>query len=158
MTFSTNDTRGSSASTRTSSKCHHATIWVGAKTSSCPRTISKGTSIISKVFNVFSKVVASRFKLMGTGTLSIGYKVLQSTNRLCKGSRHCRWDLVASMKSRGATTSSCWHQWQFRQQSPPFSLMTKTHAPPVTMLSFCLHLSPFGINSKGCSHTCVWNI
>ena len=32
--------------------------------------------------------------------------------------------VVASM-----TSSPCWHQWQFHQQSPPLSLMTTTHAP-----------------------------
>ena len=42
--------------------------------------------------------------------------------------------------------------------------MTTTHAPPMSMLPFCLHLSlclhlsPFGINGKGCPHTCVWNL
>ena len=34
---------GPTNTSKTSSKCHHATIWVGAKTSSCPRTISKGS-------------------------------------------------------------------------------------------------------------------
>ena len=81
------------------------------------RTISRVFSIINSVFNIFSKVVASRSILVGTGTLSTGYKVLQDTNPLCKGSRHCRWDLVASMTSRGAPASPCWHQWQFHQQS-----------------------------------------
>ena len=33
---------------------------------------------------------------VGTRTLSTGFKVLQGTNPLCKGSRHYRWDLVAS--------------------------------------------------------------
>ena len=42
-------------------------------------------------------MVASRSSLVGTWTLSTGYKVLQGTNSLCKGSRHYRWDLVASM-------------------------------------------------------------
>ena len=55
------------------------------------KTISRVFSIISWVFNIFSKVVASRFKLVGTGTIS-------------------RWDLVQSMTSRGATASPCWHQ------------------------------------------------
>ena len=35
-----------------------------------------------------------------------------------------------------------------QQQSPPFSLMTTTHAPPKRMLS-SESLSPFGINGKG---------
>ena len=67
--------------------------------------------------------------------------------------------VVASM-----TSWPCWHQWQFHQQSPPLSLMTTTHAPPMSMLPFCLHLSlclhlsPFGINGKGCPHTCAWNL
>ena len=61
--------------------------------------------------------------------------------------------VVASMTSR-----PCWHQWQFHQQSPPLSLMTTTHAPPMSMLPLWLHLSPFGINGKGCPHTCLWNL
>ena len=49
--------------------------------------VSKGFRIISRVFNIFNKVVALRSSLVGTGTLSIGYKVLQGTNPLCKGSK-----------------------------------------------------------------------
>ena len=107
-----------------------------------------------RVFSIVNKVVAPRSILVGTRTLSTGYKVLQGTNPLykgskglqganplCKGSRHYSWDLVASMTSYGATTSPCWHQWQFHQQYPLLSLMTTTHVPPVSMLSFCLHVS-----------------
>ena len=67
----------------------------------------------------------------------------------------------SSMTSRGAIASPCWHQWQLHQQSPPLSLMTTTHAPPMSMLPFCLHLSlclhfsPFGINGKGCPYLCL---
>ena len=83
-------------------------------------TISRVFSTISRVFNIFNKVVAPRSNLVGTRTLSTGYKVLQGTNPLCKGSkaqthfvrgpRHCKWDLVASMTICGATASPCWHQ------------------------------------------------
>ena len=71
--------------------------------------------------------------------------------------------MVASMTTDRAMQVTCWHQWQINQQSPPLSLMTTTHAPPMSMLSFCLHLSlcllsPFGINGKGCPHTCLWNL
>ena len=70
----------------------------------------------------------------------------------------------ASTMVTSMTSNPCWHQWQFHQQSPPLSLMTTTHAPPMSMLPFCLHLSlcfhfsPFGINGKGCPHTCVWDL
>ena len=37
------------------------------------------------VFNIFHKLAASISSLVGTGTLSTGYKVLQGTNPLCKG-------------------------------------------------------------------------
>ena len=43
--------------------------------------------IISRVFNIVNKVVAPRSNLVGIGTLSTGYKVLQSTNHLCMGSK-----------------------------------------------------------------------
>ena len=83
----------------------------------------------------------------GLGSLASSAGILQEFNKV-----------VISMTSR-----PCWHQWQFHQQSPPLSLMTTTHAPPMSMLSFCLHLSlcllsPFGINGKGCPHTCLWNL
>ena len=42
---------------------------------------------------------------------------------------HYKRDLVASIATCGATTSPCWHQWQFNQQSPHLSLMTTIHAP-----------------------------
>ena len=90
-------------------------------------TISRVFSIINKVFSIFSrafcifnKVVAPTSILVGTGTLSTGYKVLQSTNQLYKGSKaldvrvlgtsirvHCKRDLVASMSTCGATASPC---------------------------------------------------
>lgn len=59
-----------------------------------------------------------RSNLVGTGTLSTGYKVLEGTTHLCVGSKaldvrvlrssilvHCKRDLVASMTTCGATVS-----------------------------------------------------
>ena len=45
-------------------------------------TISRVFSIITGVFSILNKVVAPRSNLVGTGTLSTGYKVLQGTNPL----------------------------------------------------------------------------
>ena len=86
-------------------------------------TISKVFSIINKVFSIVNNVVAPRSNLVDTRTLSTEYKVLQNTNHLCVGSKaldvrvlgssipvHCKWDLVASMTTYGATASPCWHQ------------------------------------------------
>ena len=42
----------------------------------CFNIVSRVFSIISKVFSIVNKVVAPRFNLVGTGTLSTGYKVL----------------------------------------------------------------------------------
>ena len=124
---------------------HHKMTWIA----------SSGLHDLCKVIRVFIKgsknswdsplsAKASGLSL-GSSASSIG--LLQEFNKV-----------VISMTSR-----PCWHQWQFHQQSPPLSLMTTTHAPPMSMLSFCLHLSlcllsPFGINGKGCPHTCLWNL
>ena len=94
-------------------------------------TISRVFNLISRVFSIVNKVVAPRSNLVGTGALSTGYKVLQSTNQLCVGSKaldvrvlgssilvHCNRDLVASMTTCGATASPCWHQWKFQSTVP----------------------------------------
>ena len=60
---------------------------------------------------------------MGIGSLSTGYKVLQSTNQLYVGSKELdvrvlessilvnyKRDLLASMTSYGDTTSICWNE------------------------------------------------
>ena len=74
-------------------------------------TISKFFSIINRVFSIVNKVVAPRSNLVGTGTLSIGYKVLQDITHLYVGSKEldvrilgssrrvlCKRDLVASIR------------------------------------------------------------
>ena len=86
-------------------------------------TISRVFSIINKVFSIVNKVVAPRSNLVGTRTLLTRYKVLQSTNHIHTGSKaldvrvlrssipvHYKRDLVASMTTCGATTSTCWNQ------------------------------------------------
>ena len=88
-----------------------------------PKGFNTISNIISKVFNIVNKVVALRSNLVGIGTLSTGYKVLQAITHLCKGSKavdvrvpgssipvHCKKELVASMTACGATASPCWHQ------------------------------------------------
>ena len=85
-------------------------------------SIYKVFSIISMVFCIVNKVVAPRSNLVDTRTLSTGYKVLQSTNHLCKGSKalnvrvlgssihvHYKRDLVASMTICGAIANPCWN-------------------------------------------------
>ena len=117
--FTIQDTSSIKGSTSTSIH-YHKDIFKVTKASTCQPRLLQGfqdsikPSITMQAtndhFNVFSKVVASRFILVGTRSFSTGYEVLQGTNPLCKGSRYCRWDLVASMTSCGATASPCWHQ------------------------------------------------
>ena len=64
-------------------------------------TISRVFSIINKVFDIVNKVVAPRSSLVGTGTLSTGYKVLQGTNPLRKGSKALQVGL-------GGTNDNLW--------------------------------------------------
>ena len=47
------------------------------------------------------------------------------------------------------TSRPCWHQWQFHQQYPPLSLMTTTHAPPMSMLPFDFISPPLESMEKG---------
>ena len=127
--------------------------------------IGRVFSAISRVFNIFSKVVASRSSLVGTWTLSTGYKELQGTNPLCKGSKALQggtwwlqWHPVRPLQVHVGINDNfinnlplC-HWWQ------QLMLPLWACSPFCLHLSLCLHLSPFGINGKGCPHICAWNL
>ena len=51
----------------------------------CFSTISRVFIIITRVFSIINKVVVPISSLVGTWTLSIGYKVIQGTNHFIKG-------------------------------------------------------------------------
>ena len=82
----------------------------------------------------------------------LGTRCFKAPTHSVRGPRHCKVGLGGINDISWGHYKSMLESMKISSKCPSLSLMTTTHAPPMSMLPFCLHLSPFGINGKGSPH------